>query len=139
VTELSSEEIINNGPPIILCGTTEQVPIMQEVALNADFPQEKIIVIDCGKAGTVNTKTQFTMMNEFFAEKNIDHATFVTSDYHVPRTERTGHGSLESEINFDVLSVPHDKNPYNIFKVVRGEVKRIVAYSEKGDITKNIP
>lgn len=95
--------------------------------------------MDCGASDIGNTKTQFETINNYFADRKHEHITFVTSDYHVPRVARTGYKNLNPDINFDIIPVPRGKIPYNVFKVVYGEVKRIIPYADKGDISKDAP
>jgi len=138
IDKIENEDILQHAPLLILSGTTEQLPIMKQIVAELGFPMEKLELVDCGASGVGNTKTQFETINSHFAGKNIKHITFVTSDYHIPRVVRTGHKSLNSDVNFDVIPVPHGKIPYNVFKVVRGEVKRIISYADKGDISKDV-
>ena len=138
IDEIANEDILQHAPTLILSGTTEQLPIMKQIVVGLSFPMEKLELVDCGASGVGNTKTQFETINSHFAGKNIKHISFVTSDYHMPRVARTGHKSLNSNVNFDVIPVPHGKIPYNVFKVVRGEVKRIISYADKGDISKDV-
>lgn len=102
---LTEAEIKKAGPFLVLNGETEQLPILEEMALNLNFPSSKIILVDCGKQGQANSKTQMQAINR-------DLSTFgtmilVTSDYHVPRVARTADAQLLSTMNFRVLSAPH--------------------------------
>ena len=134
--EITDNDILNNAPPLILNGETEQLLAMAEIAQKLGFPGEKIELIDCGKRGIGNTQTQFEAINNDPRFENFINLTFVSSDYHVPRVIRTGDKNLRSQIHFDVLPVPHDRISYNVFRVVRGEVRRIEKYSENGDIAR---
>ena len=138
IDEIKNEDILQHAPTFILSGTTEQLPIMKQIVRELGFPMEKLELVDCGASGVGNTKTQFETINSHFAGEKHKHITFVTSDYHVPRVTRTGLKNLNPDINFDVIPVPHGKIPYNVFKVVRGEVKRIISYADKGDISKDV-
>jgi len=138
IDEIENEDILQHAPPLILSGTTEQLPIMKQVVEELGFPMEKLESVDCGASGVGNTKTQFETINSYFAGEEHKHITFITSDYHIPRVARTGSKNLNPNINFDVIPVPREKIPYNVFKVIRGEVKRIISYASKGDISKNV-
>lgn len=137
IDEIENKDILQHAPTLILSGTTEQLPIMKQIVEELGFSKEKLELVDCGASGVGNTKTQFETINSHFARKKDTHITFVSSDYHIPRIVRTGHKVLNQKINFDVIPVPHEKIPYNVFKVVRGEVKRIISYANKGDISKD--
>ena len=139
VDEIENEDILQHAPTLILSGTTEQLPIMKQIVKESGFSMEKLELVDCGASGVGNTKTQFETIDKHFAGRKPKHLTFITSDYHVPRVARTGDKSLNLDANFDVIPVPHEKTPYNVFKVVRGEVKRIISYADKGDISKVAP
>lgn len=102
-----------------------------------------MILIDCGvreqsdateNKPLANTKTQFT----FFAAHEISRKTgtkiFVTTWYHQPRVARTAAKNLPIGISYEVVGVPYDNFPLDTYKMVRGETKRIIAYSQKRDI-----
>lgn len=139
VSEIKNEDILKYAPSLVLSGTTEQLPIMRQIVEGMNFPSEKMELVDCGASSVGNTKTQFKTINDHYINQRHNHITFITSDYHVPRVVRTGRKNLNADIDFDVIPVPHEKTPYNVFKIVRGEVKRIISYSDKGDISKNVP
>lgn len=139
IDEIRNEDILQHAPPLILSGTTEQLPVMKQIVLELGFPIEKVELVDCGASGVGNTKTQFETINKHFVGEKPEHITFITSGYHLPRVTRTGYKNLDPDINFDVIPVPYEKYPYNVFEVVRGEVKRIISYADKGDITRDIP
>jgi uncharacterized SAM-binding protein YcdF (DUF218 family) len=133
---LTPEDLLHNAPPLILNGTTTQLPIMAALASSLGFSSENAVrQVDCGPMGTANTKTQFEAMRGYVADSDAtDHLTFVTSDYHVPRVKRTGNNNLP--VDFDVVHVPHDQLPnYPVTRVVKGEVRRIGEYAAKGDIS----
>lgn len=138
IETVTNKEVLRHAPPLILNGTPKQLPLMHQIALANGFPPEKIELVDCGAVGVANTKTQFEVMNTFFKEKRPSHLTFISSSYHSPRVARTGDKNLDPAIKFDVLAVPFQKFPFQIYQVVRGEVKRIVAYSAKGDISAHV-
>lgn len=136
VEEVTESDLISQGPPLILNGETEQLPMMHEVALEQDFPEEKIQLVDCGPRGVGNTKTQFTTMDQDPTNVDKKHWTFVSSSYHVPRVARTAMVNLDEKREFDVIGVPLDRIPCDVYRKIRGVVKRILTYSEKGDISK---
>ena len=130
--EVTNEDIIANGPPLILNGEDEQLPVMSEIARDLGFPAQKIELVDCGKIGEANTQTQFEVMEKNPVNAGVKHWTFVSSSYHVPRVARTALANLSDAKQFDVIGVPLEKYPYDIYRKIRGEVKRIVTYSDKG-------
>lgn len=123
-------------PPFVLNGETEQLEPMREIALALGVPAEKIHLVDCGKRGIGNTKTQFLGAGQDQSLAKAKHLTFISSSYHVPRVMRTGDMNLPKEMDFDVIGVPYNQFSYDIQKKIRGEVKRIIAYSAKGDIAR---
>lgn len=139
VDDVSESDIIEHGPPLFLNGEIEQLPPMKEIAISSGFPEEKIQLVDCGQVGSANTQTQFAAMEENPAYKDIKHWTLVTSSYHVPRVARTALKNLRVDRKFDVIGVPLEDFQYDVYRKVRGEVKRIINYSAKGDISSTGP
>jgi uncharacterized SAM-binding protein YcdF (DUF218 family) len=139
IEDITTEDIITHGPPLILNGETEQLPMMREVALSLDFPQEKIEELDCGKRGVGNTKTQFTALDTDPRFTENKHWTFVSTGYHVPRVARTAISNIDEHREFDVIGVPLEQHSYDVYRKVRGEVKRIILYAKKGDIAHHAP
>ncbi len=135
--DISADDILKNAPQLVLNGTPEQLSMMKRAAEEMRYPLEKIDYVDCGENG--NTKTQFEEMNKFYSEKNPNHVIFVTSDYHAPRVARTGYKNFNPNINFDIVPTLHSKHDYNVFRIIRAEAKKILKYSAKGDIIKDIP
>lgn len=125
-----------NAPPLILNGETEQLPMMEKVARQHGYPIEMIELVDCGKRGIGNTKTQFEVMNTDERFKDLKHLTFVTASYHALRTERTADKQLDPDKNFEVIPVSPADFPFSIF-MLRGEIRRMMHYSQKGDISRN--
>jgi uncharacterized SAM-binding protein YcdF (DUF218 family) len=123
-------------PALILNGVTEQLSTLKRIALEAGFPENKIELVDSGKDGTANTKTQFEVMNKNTLYQKTKHLTFVTSSWHAPRVLRTAEANLSKNIDFSVIPVPSGRAPFDVFKIVRGEVRRIESYSTKGDISR---
>lgn len=139
VSQITREDILQYAPPLILNWETELLPKAKELVVRMGFPEERIEFLDCGKMGEANTKTQFQAINSDHRYQTAKHLTFITSDYHVPRTVRTAVANLASKIDFEVLPTPHLKRAsYNVFRKVRGEVRRIQTYSKKGDISRTL-
>jgi hypothetical protein len=126
-------------PRFILNGTTEQLPGMKRVALKVGVPEKYIILVDCGKYGIANTKTQFTAITEHFTLSRARCLTFISSGYHIPRINRTAAANLPGKLRFQCLGIPFGIYLYNIPEKVLGELRRIVDFSKKGDIVKYPP
>lgn len=135
ISELTPNEI-RSGPPLILNGEKEQIEPMKEVALAEGFPEDRIILINCGDRGIGNTKMQFLETAKDPILGKSKHLMLITSSYHTPRLARTAAANLPENMNLEIAGVPFKEFSYDIYRKVRGEVKRIVAYSAKGDITK---
>lgn len=133
LNDVTTEEILQYGPNLVLNGETEQLPTMLEVAMELGFPKEKIEEINSGNRGISNTKTQFEEMEKDERYNLLPHMTFVTSAWHQPRVLRTGQKNFANQ-NFDVIGLPYKKYPFNVLKYVKGEVKKIHKYSQAGDI-----
>lgn len=138
IEEITNEDIIKYAPPLILNGETEQLPAMSEMAAEAEFPKEKIQLLNSGDRGLSNTKTQFEKMNDDKRFQTAKHFTYITTSYHIPRVTRTADQNLNPDINFEVIGIPLKEFKYDIYRKVRGEVKRILKYSEKGDMDRFI-
>jgi uncharacterized SAM-binding protein YcdF (DUF218 family) len=124
-----------DGPPLVLNGETEQLPMMERVALNLGVPREAMELVDCGRRGVGNTRTQFEVMQQDERFANARNLLFITSGYHVPRVERTAERQLPEQDTYQVIAPPYgyQGHRFNIF-TIRGEIRRILAYSQKGDI-----
>lgn len=122
------------GPLLILNAEVEQLPLMQTYLNEKLFPDSKIHSITCGLRGEANTKTQILALNDDSKLQDCKHVIVITSSYHIPRVRRTTAACLGANINYDVVSVPINRYPYNVFRKVRGEVRRIMDYSDSGDI-----
>ncbi len=133
VTAARGEEDVRKGPPLILNGETEQLDAMEKIAHSLGYPAEMIELVDCGKRGVGNTKTQFTVMENDARFKGLRHLTFISSAYHVPRVTRTAEKNIGMTTEYEVLPVPLGQFSFNIF-MIRGEIRRILAYTAKGDI-----
>lgn len=132
--DLTEDQFYYFAPPLLLNGETEQLPAMREIALSHGLDSDYIEEVNCGDRGKGNTKTQFTVFKEKPELEGFKHLTIVTTDYHAPRVFRTADKNLPVTISFDVIPMPHEMYSYNVYKVVRGEVKRIETYTTKGDI-----
>lgn len=129
----ASKADLKDAPPLVLNGETEQLPIMERIARGAGIPPEMIELVDNIQDGVGNTKTQFTTMEQDPRFADLHHVVFVTSLYHVPRVERTAGKILPGNTDYEVIPVPIDKYPFNIF-MIRGEIRRILRYAASGDI-----
>lgn len=127
------ETSFKQGPLLVLNGLTEQLLAMERVALRSGIPQELIMLVDCGRRGIGNTKTQCEAMRTDPRFKDFKHVTFVTTGYHVPRVERTAEKQLSDNVHFNVIPVQYEKFPFNKF-IIRSEIKKIREYARKGDI-----
>ena len=136
---ITPDHVLEYAPMMVLNGETEQIPAMVELAVENGFPLDHMLNVDCGVRGVGNTKTQFEAMNEEPYISNLREITIVTSAYHAPRTARTAEANLKNGINFKVIPVPYDcqeEVSFNLVLTVLGEVKRIIKYSNKGDISR---
>ncbi|MAZ67394.1 hypothetical protein CL652_01335 [bacterium] len=128
-------------PPLVLNGETEQLPTMLEIAREMGIPDSHIFQIDSGRRGVSNTKTQFEKTLERIQSGDLgkgSHLTLISSSYHVPRVARTAEAQLPVGVALEVLGVPFEDHPFNVFRTVRGEVRRIETYSDKGDIVRSL-
>lgn len=133
IDQITAEDLAEHGPDLIINGEDELIPVMAGMAIEEGFPENKIKSVYCGPAGTVNTKTQCDMLNNISVNE-AKHLTMISSSYHSPRVARTADKNLKN-IEFDVIGVPFQDLQYNVFRKVRGELKRILEYREKGDIS----
>jgi uncharacterized SAM-binding protein YcdF (DUF218 family) len=129
----SEEPYLKNCPPLVLNGLTEQLPMLERIALESGIPQEMIKLVDCGKRGIGNTKTQCEAMRTDQRFIDCKHITFVTTGYHVPRVARTAEKQLPNDVYYSVISVPYKYFAFNKF-IIRSETKKIREYLLKGDI-----
>jgi uncharacterized SAM-binding protein YcdF (DUF218 family) len=133
---ITNEDIIQHAPPLIINAETGQLPVFKEFVKRLGYPDNKIVLLDCGRQGEANTKTQFTAISKDPVLGKLHNLTIITSDYHAPRVTRTANVHLNPDTNFTVIPVPHDQyGDYSVYSKVRGEVKRIVYYTNKGDIS----
>ena len=138
IAELTTEDLQNETlPPLVLKGATEQLPMLERIARSLDFPREKIIFINCGDHAVANTKTQFAQTVAHPIVGKFKHLTLISTSYHVPRLARTASKNLPEDVDFDVLGVPLEDFSFDVYRKVKGEVKRIIEYSRKGDIAKH--
>ncbi|RJQ36974.1 YdcF family protein [Candidatus Microgenomates bacterium] len=134
--EVTSEDIVQYGPPLILNALVDSLEGMRLMA-KENFPGEKILEVSCTINGSGNTKTQIQVMNTDPRFANAKHFTFISSDYHAPRIARTAAKNLSHKFHFDVIPVPHPQDG-NIYRRVKGEIKRIQQYSSRKDITRTV-
>lgn len=131
---ITDEDVIHFGPKFVVNGDELQLDMMVQVAQEYGVPKDKIVVISCGPRGSGNTKTQFEAMSgdPHFSPKSP--LTFITSGYHAPRVARTALKTLPDFNNLEVIGVPIDTLSFDVFKKIKGEIKRIISYSQRGDI-----
>lgn len=120
--------------PLILNGTALQLPIMKEIARKAADPNVEIIEVNCDRDGQANTKTQIQALMELYKDKLPSSLTCITTGYHALRVSCTLEKHLDSQIGYEVVAMPFAWYPYAVCMAVKGEVARILTYSEKGDI-----
>lgn len=136
ISELTEMDLKNAALPyFILNGATEQQVMMERITSTLGFPKEKTIFLNCGDHDVANTKTQFTKLAEHPVVGALKHFAVISSRYHMPRVARTASANLPEDVDFDVLSVPLKDFPFDVYRKVRREVKRIMEYKEKGDIS----
>ncbi len=134
--ELTSEDLLAKDLPLFaIVGLTASLQTLKELSKENGIPEEKIHLVDNGKIGVGNTKTQFENVVSNPALGHATHLTFVSQSYHVPRLWRTADATLPDQMNYEILGVALSQMPYNVYRKVRGEIKRIIAYSAKGDIS----
>lgn len=115
-----------------------QLDDMRRIALAYNFPERNLKFEDCLKDGKANTLTQFNSINTDPRLAKKDNVIFITSDYHTPRVRRTAVKNLREGLEFSVLPAPqHEYDKYDVFPKVMGEIRRIIKYSQKGDIATN--
>ena len=137
VSELTELDLKDDSLPFfILNGATEQLAMMERIAVSFGLPKERIILLNCGDHVVANTKTQFTKLAEHPVAGRFTNIAVVSANYHIPRVARTASTNLPQDVNFDVLGVPFKDMPFNVYRKVRGEVKKIFEYYKKGDIAK---
>lgn len=115
-------------PPVfVINAETKQLPLMKEHAHELGMVDE-ILLLDCGAAGVANSKTQIEVLAADPRTKNLRRIILVTSNYHVPRVQRTASKILPIGMNFSVFGA----HGHDSFSRIYGEINRIVQYSKKG-------
>jgi hypothetical protein len=122
-----------SGAKLFLNGETEQLPWMQKIAQELYLEPERIVTIDCGARGVGNTKTQFEVMAQDNQFRSLNYLVLVTSLYHVPRVSRTGKKWMPW-VNWWVCGLTLQEFPFDVPMMVGGEIRRIIEYTQKGDI-----
>ncbi len=136
---ITAKRLDHQGPRLVLNGETEQLPAMIELAKQLSFPEKLVFTLDCGPLGNGNTKTNFTAFQQDPQYSLVRSLIVVTSDYHVPRVQRTAQANLAHSIRFQVVPTCYSPQNLDVFRTIRGEIKRIEAYSARGDIAYNLP
>lgn len=132
IDQLTTDDIVQHGPDLILNGEEEQLPSMKEIAERYHMPTERLRLVPCGHVGEANTRSHFLALNEIPAFDAIQHMTLVSSSYHAPRVARVALANSPTDRSFDVIGAPTDRFQYNVYRKVRGEVKRILEYADNG-------
>lgn len=137
ITRNGETDWYRDAPRLILNGERNQLTMMVDYALQTDIPANLIELVDCRPRPLGNTKTQFQEMKTQY--QGIQGTfLFVTSGYHVPRVELTAAMQLSQDFSYEVLPVPYEQSPFNIFKI-RGEIRKIPEYIAKGDLAASFP
>jgi hypothetical protein len=124
-------------PLLVLNAESERLAMMKKISVEEfHFPPEMVRELNCGPVGIANTKTQFEVFNGDPEFSKFSHVTLITNAYHSPRAARTASMNLPPNIGFDVIGVPLKDFKSNVLRKVLGEIKRILSYTEKGDIAK---
>jgi len=75
----------------------------------------------------VDTVTNFTSLVDYFKTRDIHSVYLITSDYHMRRAQVIGEIVLGSRgIDFQAISVPSDKSPEPLNKVVRDAARSVL-------------
>ena len=125
---------LQSRPLIIFSGVTEERNHVLNLLQKYGAPSNQIYFQNCGDRVSANTKTQFEVMSSDPLTRDLRELVIITSSYHVPRTERTAGKFLHPKTIFSVSSDPEDYLIFNTFLKILGEIERIKAYSQKGDI-----
>lgn len=121
-------------PEFIINAEKEQLSLMCREAKLFGIPTQMIYQQNAGTRGLANTKTQFEVLSKECKRMGWHSLVLVTSTYHVPRVRRTASKLLPSRVEYYTLGIPNDREFVNTFQKVIGEIDRIVAYYDKGDI-----
>ena len=120
-------------PTFFLNALRDALPILKEYTQRQGIPEKQIAFMDNGKLNQGNTKTQCEIV---CSNPNLRHVVLVSQSYHVPRLKRTVAAVFPEDMGYKIIGVPLSDMPYNVYRKVRGEIKRIIAYSAKGDIAR---
>lgn len=124
-------------PEFIINAEKEQLSLMCRSAKSLGIPVQMIYQQNAGRRGVANTKTQFEVLSKDCVRMKWRSLILVTSTYHVPRVRRTASKLLPPEVEYHTLGIPNDNDFVNTFQKVIGEIDRIVAYYDRGDIHLN--
>ncbi|TRZ51180.1 hypothetical protein D4R99_04700 [bacterium] len=135
--EYSVELLKNTSAEILLVlnGLRVQLPLMEKYVRDSGVKKEQIRLLDCGEIGKSNTKLQFEVFLEDPFLRKMKKVVFITNRYHVPRATRTASKFLPENMIFYVFGVPGDTHLYDKQKNIAEEIKRIIKYSQTGDIS----
>jgi hypothetical protein len=142
--KITPARIQKEGYFLILNAETERLPMMVDSALELGWPATNLILIDCGKTGVANTKTQFEILSKLPFTRNdyyklrqlvtLSRILVVTTWYHVPRVRRTAAFTRrDTHYTLPVVGVPHNACiGFETDNRVEGEIERILSYTKKG-------
>ncbi|MEK7116769.1 MAG: ElyC/SanA/YdcF family protein [Patescibacteria group bacterium] len=126
---------LSNPVPIIFSGVTEEREEILSLMERLGSPKSLTHFQDCGKTGVANTKTQFETLIADPLTKDLRRLAIVTSVWHIPRVKRTAAKFLPPETRFVVAGNPDGSNDCDSFVLVMGEIRKIIEYSARGDIS----
>ncbi|MFH0804169.1 MAG: ElyC/SanA/YdcF family protein [Candidatus Zambryskibacteria bacterium] len=127
-------KVLGRPIPVIFSGATESRAEKLAQMEQSGIPKELCHFQDGSKLGVINTKTQFEILITDPLTKDFKNLVIVTSTYHIPRVKRTVGKFLPEEIRFVAVGNPEDWKIHNSFLKIIDEIKKIIAYSDKGDI-----
>lgn len=126
---------LGGSVPIIFSGVTEKREEILSLLERLSSSKSLIHFQDCGKIGTANTKTQFEILITSPLTKDLRRLVIITSAWHIPRVKRTAAKFLPPETEFVVMGNPDGSDDCDSFALVMDEIRKIIEYSAKGDIS----
>lgn len=127
--EVTKTQSLEHGSLFVI-NCVRQIESMRRWALEGGIPTEKIREIICPIGAS--TKTQFELMPDNLLKPDT-HLTVISSDYHGPRVIRTADKILPKGVNFTFVG---RQGTPEVLPRIRDEIRKIILYSEKGDISK---
>lgn len=162
VSEITQEDIRNNGPLFFYNGVFKQNEILRNAAIE-DFPlpKDKVLIEEITEERDptpkqANTKTQFEAFPKDLLAELVatgKKMAIVTHRYHMPRVRRQVEAPaivatsplwknvkvdffVADELNSTTSENSRHKNAAFLLKTIKGETRKIEAYAEKGDLTR---